>query len=162
MIIIGGDNEYRDESEEEQVVISRWARRKVASQFDEEYLDGRKSFIFSWNKAHREIHEEALKHYLDPSKKEQKFQYVPKPKPKAKPTPTPDEVWLIFISSYLKSAVFVNGDEVINELREQIFGLFVKEQSHMPVSRNLAVNVILYSWTWANNSFQLLFHRIIR
>ena len=145
MIIIGGDNEYRDESEEEQVVISRWARRKVASQFDEEYLDGRKSFIFSWNKAHREIHEEALKHYLDPSKKEQKFQYVPKPKPKAKPTPTPDEVWLIFISSYLKSAVFVNGDEVINELREQIFGLFVKEQSHMPVSRNLAVNVILYS-----------------
>ena len=145
MIIIGGDNEYRDESEEEQVVILRWARRKVASQFDEEYLDGRKSFIFSWNKAHREIHEEALKHYLDPSKKEQKFQYVPKPKPKAKPTPTPDEVWLIFISSYLKSAVFVNGDEVINELREQIFGLFVKEQSHMPVSRNLAVNVILYS-----------------
>ena len=144
MIIIGGDNEYRDQSEEEQVVISRWARRKVASQFDEEYLDGRKSFIFSWNKAHREIHEEALKHYLDPSKKEQKFQYVPKPKPKAKPTPTPDEVWLIFISSYLKSAVFVNGDEVINELREQIFGLFVKEQSHMPVSRNLAVNVILY------------------
>ena len=144
MIIIGGDNEYRDESEEEQVVILRWARRKVASQFDEEYLDGRKSFIFSWNKAHREIHEEALKHYLDPSKKEQKFQYVPKPKPKAKPTPTPDEVWLIFISSYLKSAVFVNGDEVINELREQIFGLFVKEQSHMPVSRNLAVNVILY------------------
>ena len=152
MIIIGGDNEYRDQSEEEQVVISRWARRKVASQFDEEYLDGRKSFIFSWNKAHREIHEEALKHYLDPSMKEQKFQYVPKPKPKlepkaktkAKPTPTPDEVWLIFISSYLKSAVFVNGDEVINELREQIFGLFVKEQSHMPVSRNLAVNVILY------------------
>ena len=156
MIIIGGDNEYSDQSEEEQVVISRWARRKVASQFDEEYLDGRKSFIFSWNKAHREIHEEALKHYLDPSKKGQKFQYVPKPKPqpepelelkekpKEKPTPTPDEVWLIFISSYLKSAVFVNGDEVINELREQIFGLFVKEQSHMPVSRNLAVNVILY------------------
>ena len=108
MIIIGGDNEYRDQSEEEQVVISRWARRKVASQFDEEYLDGRKSFIFSWNKAHREIHEEALKHYLDPSKKEQKFQYVPKPKPKAKPTPTPDEVWLIFIS-YLKSAVLSMG-----------------------------------------------------
>ena len=93
MIIIGGDNEYSDQSEEEQVVISRWARRKVASQFDEEYLDGRKSFIFSWNKAHREIHEEALKHYLDPSKKEQKFQHVPKPKP----TPTPNEVWLMFI-----------------------------------------------------------------
>ena len=61
MIIIGGDDEYRDENEEEQVVISRWARRKVESQFDKEYLDGRKSFIFSWNKSHREIHEEALK-----------------------------------------------------------------------------------------------------
>ena len=52
MIIIGGDNEYRDEDEEEQVVISRWARRKVASQFD---------LSFSWNKVHREIHEKALK-----------------------------------------------------------------------------------------------------
>ena len=49
MIIIGGDDEYRDKDEEEQVVISRWARRKVVSQFDEEYLDGSRSFIFSWN-----------------------------------------------------------------------------------------------------------------
>ena len=117
MIIIGGDNEYRDEDEEEQVVISRWARRKVASQFDEEYLDGRKSFIFSWNKAHREIHEEALKHYLEPSKKEQKFQHVPKPKP----TPTPNEVWLMFISTFEICYVLSRGMKVTGKIREQVF-----------------------------------------
>ena len=82
LIVIGGDDCYRGEDEEEQSVISRWARRKVASQFTEDYLDGRKSFIFSWNKKHREIHEEALLHYLDPNKKGKKFEYQPKPKPK--------------------------------------------------------------------------------
>ena len=41
-------------------------------------MDGRKSFIFSWNKKHRAIHEEALLHYFDPSKKGQKFEYHPK------------------------------------------------------------------------------------
>ena len=40
-------------------------------------MDGRKSFIFSWNKKHREIHEKALLHYFDPSKKGQKFEYQP-------------------------------------------------------------------------------------
>ena len=40
-------------------------------------MDGRKSFVFSWNKKHREIHEEALLHYFDPSKKGQKFEYQP-------------------------------------------------------------------------------------
>ena len=88
LIVIGGDDNYQGEDEEEQVVISRWARRKVASQFDEEYLDGRKTFIFSLDKKHREIHEKALLQYFDSSKKGQKFQYVPKPTPaKAKPKP---------------------------------------------------------------------------
>ena len=89
LIVIGGDDQYKDEDEEERTVISRWARRKVASQFNEEYLDGRKSFIFSWNKQHREIHEEALLHYFDPSKKGKKFEYQPKPKPKPVPLPRP-------------------------------------------------------------------------
>ena len=80
LIVIGGDDNYKDRDEEQRVVISRWARRKVASQFDEEYLDGRKSFIFSWDKQHREIHEEALLHYFDPSKDGQKFENKPKPK----------------------------------------------------------------------------------
>ena len=92
LIVIGGDDNYRDEDEEEQVVISRWARRKVASQFDEEYLNGRKSFIFFWNKGHREIHEKALEHYLDPSKKERKFQYVPKQEPTTFPLTVNDSL----------------------------------------------------------------------
>ena len=93
--MIGGDDHYTNEDEKERTVISRWARRKVASQFSEEYLDGRKSFIFSWNKKHREIHEEALLHYFDPSKKGQKFEYQPKPKP-APPLPKPDEPKEVF------------------------------------------------------------------
>ena len=66
--MIGGDSYYRDENEEVRFVISRWARKKVASQFSEEYLDGRQSFIFSWHKKHRMIHEEAMRHkkHLDP------------------------------------------------------------------------------------------------
>ena len=91
LIVIGGDDEYRDKVEEECSVISRWARRKVASQFKEEYLDGRKSFIFSWNKQHREIHVKALLHYFDPSKKGQKFEYQPEPKPKPVPRPIHEE-----------------------------------------------------------------------
>ena len=38
-------------------------------------MDGKKSFIFSWNKKHRAIHEEALLHYFDRSKRGQKFKY---------------------------------------------------------------------------------------
>ena len=131
MIVIGGDDNYRDQDEEEQVVISRWARRQVASQFDAEYLDGRKSFIFSWNKAYREIHEEALKHYLDPSKKEQKFQYVPKPKPK----PTQDMVWLMFVFHSFEIYCFCQwGIEVIVKYGNKYSEL---------VSGDLAVNVSL-------------------
>ena len=50
LIVIGGDSYYRDENEEVQSVISRWARKKLASQFREEYLDGKQNFIFSWDK----------------------------------------------------------------------------------------------------------------
>ena len=80
LIVIGGDSYYKTEDEGARYVISRWAKRKVASQFGEEYLDGRKSFIFSWNKEHRPIHEEAMRHYLDPGKRGSKFEYTP-PKP---------------------------------------------------------------------------------
>ena len=41
-------------------------------------MDGRKGFILSWNEKHREIHEEALRHFLDPSKRGTKFEYKPK------------------------------------------------------------------------------------
>jgi len=78
IIVIGGDDEYKDEREEDEAVLSRWARRKVSSQFQEEYLDGRKSFIFSWDKKHRDIHVEALLHFFDSNKKGEKFEPLPR------------------------------------------------------------------------------------
>ena len=63
-------------------MISRWVKRKVSSQFKDEFLDGRKSFIFSWNKSYRKIHEEALLHYFDPSKRGQKFEWKPNDRPR--------------------------------------------------------------------------------
>ena len=96
LIVIGGDTNYKDEDEGARSVISRWAKRKVASQFREEYLDGRQSFIFSWNEKHRPVHEEAMRHFLDPGKRGSKFEYTPpKPLPKpiepkvSRPLPTP-------------------------------------------------------------------------
>ncbi|CAH3163888.1 unnamed protein product [Porites lobata] len=73
LVVIGGDDSYKDSAEEQSSFLSRWARRKISSQFSEEYLDGRKSFIFSWDKQHRSIHEEALLHYFNPDKKDEKF-----------------------------------------------------------------------------------------
>ena len=78
IIIIGGDDNYKDEAEEDREFISRWAKRNVSLQFSEDYMDGRKSFIFSWNQKYREIHEEALRHFFDLRKKGQKFEYQPK------------------------------------------------------------------------------------
>ena len=77
IVVIGGDDNYRNEEEEERAFVSRWARMKVRSQLKEEFLDGRRSFIFSWDRKHRAIHEQALKHYFDPNKKGQKFEYEP-------------------------------------------------------------------------------------
>ena len=84
LIVIGGDSYYQNEDEEARSVISRWVKRKVASQFREEYLDGRQSFIFSWDKKHRPIHEQAMWHFLDPSKRGLTFEYIP-PRPLSKP-----------------------------------------------------------------------------
>ena len=74
VIVIGGDDNYT-ENEEERSVISIWARRALSRQISEEYLDGRKSFIFSWDKKHRPIHEEALKHFFDPGRNGKRFTY---------------------------------------------------------------------------------------
>ena len=68
----------------------------MSSQFSDEFMDGRKSFIFSWDKEHRKIHEEALLHFFNPSKKGQKFEPQP-PERRAsrksltKPEPTASE-----------------------------------------------------------------------
>ena len=79
MIVIGGDDNYKNEDEEDREFISRWARRKISSQFCEEFFDGRESFVFSWDKKHRDIHEKALLHFFDPCKKGRKFEYHPRP-----------------------------------------------------------------------------------
>lgn len=79
LIVIGGDDSYKDKNEEDTAFISRWAKRKISSQFSEELIDGRKSFIFSWNQEHRAIHEEALVHFLD-ERKRGKFEYQRKGK----------------------------------------------------------------------------------
>ena len=55
-------------------------KRKISSQFSEDLIDGRESFIFSWNQEHREIHEEALVHFLDQRKRGEEFEYQPKGK----------------------------------------------------------------------------------
>ena len=52
----------------------------MLSQFSDDFLDGSKGFIFSWNKQHREIHEKALLHYFQSSKRGLKFEYQSKPR----------------------------------------------------------------------------------
>lgn len=61
--------------------MSRWVKMNLSSQFSEEDLDGRKSFIFSWDSKHRPIHEAAMRHFLDPNMNGVKFIYIPPPKP---------------------------------------------------------------------------------
>ena len=75
--VIGGDDNYKDDNEENREVISSSAKEKVSSQFGREYLGGRKSFISSWNKQHRAIQEQALLYHFDPNKKGLKFEYRP-------------------------------------------------------------------------------------
>ena len=88
MIVIGGDDNYKNEDEKDREFISRWARRKISSQFGEEFLNGSTSFVFSWDKKHREIHEKALLHFFNPRKKGEKFEYHP-PQHQVVPKPTP-------------------------------------------------------------------------
>ena len=75
--VIVGDDNYKDDNKENREVISSSAKEKVSSQFGREYLDGRKSFISSWNKQHRAIQEQALLYHFDPNKKGLKFEYRP-------------------------------------------------------------------------------------
>ncbi|KAL9963902.1 hypothetical protein ACROYT_G027457 [Oculina patagonica] len=73
VVVIGGDSHYKNEAEETHNVLSRWALRIVNLQFKEEFRDGRKSFVFSWDEKHRAIHEDALLHFFDPNKTGLKF-----------------------------------------------------------------------------------------
>ena len=83
LIVIGGDENYRDDDEENRSTLSRQARVTALSrQLRPQLIDGRKSFIFSWNKKHGAIHEEALIHYFDYTKKGQKFTSQPVAEPR--------------------------------------------------------------------------------
>ncbi|XP_048587986.1 uncharacterized protein LOC5499655 [Nematostella vectensis] len=86
LIVIGGDDNYKTQEERDTSVLSQWARGKVSSQFLEEYMNGSRSFIFSWDEHHHPIHEEALQHFLDPSKTDE---FVPKPRPPQVSVPDP-------------------------------------------------------------------------
>ena len=120
LIVIGGDSYYRDENEEVQSVISRWARKKLASQFREEYLDGKQNFIFSWDKKHRMIHEEAMRHLLDHGKRGSKFEYtLHRPLPKPIPSVIPQHL------SKPKTPVVTFADtNVRQEVRAILFTLY--------------------------------------
>eukprot|EP00058_Branchiostoma_floridae_P026005 XP_002611495.1 hypothetical protein BRAFLDRAFT_63870 [Branchiostoma floridae] len=61
LVVIGGDEKS---SEADRKVVSNWVRYKVASQFEDEYLDGRRGFVFSWGKSYYPVHEEAFQQYL--------------------------------------------------------------------------------------------------
>ena len=73
LIVISGDKNYKSKSEEDQFFLSQWAKDNISPQFRTDLVDGRKSFIFSWNQKHSPIHEEALLRYFDPGKNGQKF-----------------------------------------------------------------------------------------
>ena len=131
--MIGGDSYYRDENEETRSVISRWARRKVASQYREEYMDGRQSFIFSWDEKHRMIHEEAMRHFLDPGKRGSKFEYTPsrpsskpiEPKaPKPLPKPIPPVIPQQRLSKPKTPVITFASRNVRQEVRAIVFHLY--------------------------------------
>jgi len=77
IIVIGGDDHYTTEHEKDRDLFSGWVWWAISSQLSELCET---FFIFSWNKKHRAIHEEALLHYIGPSRKGQKFEYEQKQK----------------------------------------------------------------------------------
>ncbi|XP_035681613.1 uncharacterized protein LOC118419358 [Branchiostoma floridae] len=60
LVVVGGDESSRADRK----VVSDRIRYKVASQFDDEYLDGRRGFVFSWGENYYPVHEEAFNQYL--------------------------------------------------------------------------------------------------
>ena len=83
-------------------------------------MDGRKSFVFSWNEKHRDIHEEALLHYFDPKKKGHQFEYQP-PHERSSQTPqsarsTELEMKAVEEDPAQQLSSLVSGIEVDNEM----------------------------------------------
>ncbi|XP_078684625.1 uncharacterized protein LOC144918060 [Branchiostoma floridae x Branchiostoma belcheri] len=92
LVVIGGDDRYKD-GEQDTSVLSTWAYHKIAAQFDDTYLDGRRGFVFSWDERHNPVHQEALGSYLRAITSgqpglQQPFTPTPPPKPLPKPEPS--------------------------------------------------------------------------
>ena len=75
LVVIGGDKKYANSEEKQSKFISQSAFSAIKTQLQVKFIDGRQSFIFSWDDSHRPIHEEALLHYFDPSRRGQKFEH---------------------------------------------------------------------------------------
>ncbi|XP_078684635.1 uncharacterized protein LOC144918063 [Branchiostoma floridae x Branchiostoma belcheri] len=92
LVVIGGDDRYKA-GEQDTSVLSTWAYHKIAAQFDDMYLDGRRGFVFSWDERHNPVHQEALGSYLRAITSgqpglQQPFTPTPPPKPLPKPEPS--------------------------------------------------------------------------
>lgn len=105
-MVIGGDSHYKNQAEEHKNVLSRWAHRIVGSQLKEEFRDGRKSFVFSWNEKHRAIHEQALLHFLDPKKAGVKFDCQSEMPAKTDAASVVEKVHTLFMRSLYKQIRF--------------------------------------------------------
>ena len=82
-------------------------------------MDGRKSFVFSWNKNHRAIHEEALLHYFDISKKGQKFEYQPPQEPLSQTSSTELEREAVEEDSAQQLSSLVSSIEIGKEMNSR-------------------------------------------
>ena len=81
LVVIGGDKKYANSDEKQNKFISQSAFNTIKTQFQTKFIDGRQSFIFSWDDSHRPIHEEALLHYFDRSRRGQKFEHQQRGQP---------------------------------------------------------------------------------
>ncbi|XP_019647192.1 PREDICTED: uncharacterized protein LOC109487629 [Branchiostoma belcheri] len=92
LVVIGGDDRYKA-GEQDTSVLSTWAYHKIAAQFDDTYLDGRRGFVFSWDERHNPVHQEALGSYLRAITAGKRGLHQPfKPTPPPKPLPKPEPI----------------------------------------------------------------------
>ena len=81
LVVIGGDKKYANSEEKQNKFISQSAFSAIKTQLQMKFIDGRQSFIFSWDDSHRPIHEEALLHYFDRNRRGQKFEHQQRGQP---------------------------------------------------------------------------------
>ncbi|XP_032227442.2 uncharacterized protein LOC5503217 isoform X2 [Nematostella vectensis] len=138
LIVIGGDDNYKTQEERDTSVLSQWARGKVSSQFKEEYMNGSRSFIFSWDEHHHPIHEDALQHFLDPKI------FVPKPRPTPLPCqsqPVPD------VQEPVQSSEVSPISSPTQQEHLMEGGSLLASTGHQDVEVNKGPSLQLFTWT---------------